>query len=545
MIALLVCALAGQTGFDPSKLGIRNPNADLANSNEDRRRRSHTKGRSRTKPGQFVRRVAPKETKPWSHFSVVVGIRPEATPHGISLPAVRWEWFVESGGKAWSKAGGRVDLAKGPECVLPNITNQPGYIVWSTGDSGASRDWEVAQDTEYTELPETPWLRPGPRGVRLWNAPKTVVLKKNTIDVELLQVPPSSIVRYGKEILGSSPIATGGLRLKFPVAYNDKGAYVMIEDSRDGVKRITSVSLADSAGPANPYRPFSATISPGNWILDSVDEIAFPADELLGKPDPKSLTLASLTSSDDIEQLLGPPDSRDEDGSAKYFGWSDGSHWWKYLDKGVEFKVREVDLGDSKTRKIVETAAISTATGGEVAGLRVGDQDSQIEARLGRRDARSPYGHEDPGLRSYFGGGLAFTVDLHSHRIQRIELRRPLSFIRNGLVPTNPVGGDYARIVDIDYGTAEIVFSVPGGASLPGNTFLAIRNLDVDAFAESDTGARVLARVFRSKNGFAEANLYLGTKGRAKPIDVSTARIYLRRLLSAKTAFSYGIPVDW
>ena len=544
MIALLLFGLTWQSGFDPSKLGIRNPSLDLRRATETRRRTAveRINNARRGDAGSASPRIRSSgATRKWTPFTGAVTVCAEETPYGLSLPKVRWEWYVMSKGKAVAKTAGFVYPSQRTPVELPNLTDQPGFLAWRLDSSGKESGWRIASDTRYTELPSAPPKPYGTTGKRLWTAPRRVVLVRDVIDVELRGFPEQATVSFGDEKFKTVAIGQRTVQIEIPREYSEKGATLLVDDVSPKLRRVATVPLTDIFGPASPYRRFTATLRDDVWDLDGVPSMSIPAARIFDQANTNNLSLSALPSASELTRELGTPTAKRKDTSHKNFGRWDGAEWWVYQKKGVEFKIRTVFLGSGATRDIIEKVALISPNGGDVADLRVGDPESLVVSTLGKGDVFSSLGREDLGFRSYIGGGVAFFANVNTNKIVRIEFRRPLSFLSAGLVPGKLRRDDFARIADIDYRTGEITLELPEGAEVTSSSRFKLFNLDRDAFAQSATGSVTLAEVSQIKDGLAICRLVTGSSGRTRSLNIEDAQVLVRKLLDPGCGFSYGV----
>jgi hypothetical protein len=304
------------------------------------------------------------------------------------------------------------------------------------------------------------------------------------------------------------------------------------------------VPLSDIFGLASPYRLYSATVQDSMWQLDGLPSIAVPGISVFDHVDPSTISIAGMPSTAELIQELGEPSSKKKDANLKNFGHWDGSEWWIYEAKGVEFKVRPVLQKDGQPREIIEKVALNSPEGGLVAGIKVGDSEKHLMDSLGKGDVRGSFLREDVGFRSYIGGGVAFLTDVQTGQISRIELRRPLSFLKAGLIPGKLQEGDFARIADIDYESAEVTLEIPDQAKVAEGSRFLLRNLDGDAFAPTPNSGQIVAEATQLKSGFVTCRLSLLSGNGLKPLGLTEARKSVLQLLDPTCGFSYGIQLD-
>lgn len=541
MITPLILTFAAQKGFDPSKLGLRNPTAVIRHHREGQRTEAEKK--KATKPVEFRPPNIHVQAKPnhvWNRLTAKVQISPESNMYRGDLPSVQWEWYVEVKGKAVALAGGTAHPTVGGSVELPGLNDRPSFVHWHLNPK-LSSDWKILEETQYTSLPKVAPHATGPNGMRTWYAPDKVILCRKVIDVELAGVPPQASVSYGETKLPTSSEEETKVRLQIPREYSGKDASLFVDDVSPKVHRVAVVPLADIFGLATPYQVYRFTIQDYMWQLDGIPSVEAPGLNVFDHVETTSVNVADLPSTKDLVNELGQPSSKKKDLSLKNFGHWDGSDWWVYAAKGIEFKVRTLRQKDGQPREIIEKVALDSPLSGQVAGIKVGDPERLVTETLGKGDVRGLFLREDIGFRSYLGGGVAFLTDVTTGNVARIEIRRPLSYLRAGILPGKLQVGDFARVADIDYETAEVTLEIPEQAKVVKGSRFILRNLDADAFADKPEAGQIIAEANLVKDGFVTCRLCRLSNNGTKPLDVEVAKKLIWQLLDPGCGFSYGI----
>lgn len=196
----------------------------------------------------------------------------------------------------------------------------------------------------------------------------------------------------------------------------------------------------------------------------------------------------------------------------------DGSKWLVYEPLGVSLRTRKMAFLDSKNApEAVEQIRLTSADGGSVAGLRVGDPVTKVLETLGppdddqqaaqRRVRELPAqasGASPQATLSYLQGGLLIGAsDANEGAITSIDLRRPNELLQEGttaFVPGKPISV-YVESFGID-GGVDIPRQEGRSADPASDIKDMIKQMGVVSLAESKEDADYILR--GSVSGYAE-----------------------------------------
>lgn len=554
MISAIILAACLQTGFDPSKLGIRNPGLERRAKAEAVRvkavaappKRVVTPARTRRR----VVRVAPKPPAkpvppakaparpavPPSYLAVVPVVL-EDVPQGSPAPKLKWIWFVDTPKEPAAKRGGEVALPAEDPVPLPNLIARSGFVKWQI--VGEPEDWEIVEG-ERIDLPAKLGEGEGWEG-RRWSPEAPVVLRRTRVDVLLIDVPEDAVIRFGEEILPARPTERG-LALSLPRAYAEaEDATLEVEHSEAGATRRAEVELRNILGPASPYRTFLAPVHEHMWRLEGLPNIQLRGLDVFDRVDPRRVSLASLPQAEDVFDAYGDPDRDEPEPGRTTFGIPDGSRLWSYDRLGLEVKIREVMLADGSPARVVERIALTAPGAGSVADVRVGDASSKLGQRFGKPELGDPVRFEGAGYRAYLGGGLAFMEDVPRGEIARIEIRRPLAYLREGLVPSPMPDPRFARVVDVDHRAGKAVLELPEGSPAKLGSRFEIRNLEAPAIPEASFKGPVVALIESLEGRLATVRLQFERDDGFNDLERADAQRAVKNLLDPALGFTWAV----
>ncbi|MCX6344894.1 MAG: hypothetical protein NT018_07450 [Armatimonadetes bacterium] len=103
----------------------------------------------------------------------------------------------------------------------------------------------------------------------------------------------------------------------------------------------------------------------------------------------------------------------------------DGSQWWKAGKAGLWFRLRTAPGGaDGKASdSLVECVRMVSSSGGSIAGIKVGDDESKVRQLLGA-------GSETSRSIAYLDRGLRF--NLAAHKVDSVDIFRPTDLLASG-----------------------------------------------------------------------------------------------------------------
>ncbi|HVL39658.1 MAG TPA: hypothetical protein VM328_09750 [Fimbriimonadaceae bacterium] len=457
------------------------------------------------------------------------------------LPSVKWTWYAVVGEKAYAKRGGTLKLPSEHGLVLSEVEARPSFIHWQV----ESPEWEVTDQSLYTELPDAIGQKSAEgawKSGTLWAATRPVLVRRTVVDVWLRGLPEGAAIRAGEQLLRRDSTRSDRVEVRLPRAFAEaQGAALLVEHQDDSVRKVLELPLRDLLGKPNAYRPLELVAVERMWRLDGLPKLQVPAMELLDRVEPKRLRLDHLVRGDDVLKVLGEPDSDTPDRGRGTYGFSDGARNWYYRETGVELKLRRVYLANGTIDLVLERLSLTKPESGDVGGVRAGDAASRAIERFGGGEVISGFGFESPGFSSYLGGGLAVVEDVHSGRIERIEIRRPLAYLRQGLAPTRLSDPAMARVVSINYRTGEVTLELGLNSPAKIGQQFTLFNIDVPAIPYHEFGEDVFAQVTSQDGPLAVCRLVLGKGSLARELGQERARAAVKLILHPVTGFAYAV----
>jgi hypothetical protein len=113
--------------------------------------------------------------------------------------------------------------------------------------------------------------------------------------------------------------------------------------------------------------------------------------------------------------------------------------------------------------------------------------------------------------------------------------------LREGLVPEKLQNGDFARVVDVDYRTAEVTLEVPEESKAVIGSRYTLRNLDADVFEKSQSKDEIVAEVTSRDKGTVVCRLTALHGKTSKPVSTEIAMKLIHSLIDPGAGFSYGV----
>jgi len=249
-----------------------------------------------------------------------------------------------------------------------------------------------------------------------------IQLERVVADYDIVSEPGTTI-SMGDNTLGVAD-TNGHLTWKTPLYGVKDGATLLLHREHEGAS-------FDAAMPIAPPDPYSVNIVKAPALVLSsvstmnIEGFAYPAEGL-----PIATILERNYGKAVKDPLPSPPKDKKKANDPLYIE-GDGSSWWRYANKGLNFRVRQVLTGPGKNglKDVVEAVQLTSPAAGSVGGVSVGMTVDEATAKLGP-------GKHEASLKNgftteYLDGGLAMRDD--GTKIVSIEIRRPGALIKNGV----------------------------------------------------------------------------------------------------------------